>query len=133
MQFIKLLFTDLLHLINKKNILFIFLITINYNSFGQVKISGQISGFGEIKTCEVFLPIGIFCNENISKTIPIRSDSTFNIEADIKSASFIKIRIATEPVCLFVEPGDNISFRIQNTNDKNNFLQIKGNNAAGNY
>lgn len=116
-----------------KTILIIFLLGLSYCSFGQAQINGQLSGFGDIKTCEVYFPIGEFFNQWAPNDVPIQSDGTIHVDVNIKSASIIKIRIATVPLFLYIEPGDKVSFQIKKTHDKNNFLNIIGQNSAGNY
>jgi thiol-disulfide isomerase/thioredoxin len=110
----------------------IFFLLISCSSFAQVTIHGQISGFGEIKNCKVFLPIGSFYNRQISSNVTVKSDSSFNLIPNIKQNTFITIKVVSEPIFLYVEPGDNVNLTIENTRDKDTFLKIKGNNGQGN-
>jgi thiol-disulfide isomerase/thioredoxin len=116
-----------------KYIFFSFLLIYSLRSFSQVKVNGQLSGFGAINTCQIFLPIGEFHNAAVSKTVQVKSDSTFALNLDIKNKAVLEIRINTKLVYLYVEPGDDISFKINYINDENKSLQFTGNNAPGNY
>ena len=103
------------------------LILVFNNSFGNVKIKGELIGLKNVTEVAVFLPIGNHANSNQQTLVPVFNDK-FNIDLNVTSGVFIKIRVQQQIITIAASPGDNIIVQFFDKSDK---LKFMGSNAAG--
>jgi len=104
-----------------------------YQAFSNVRVSGELVGFGAAKGIVVYLPVGGYAN-GWHRTIYPVIDKKINIEFNIPSPVFIKINIGgIRNIFVLARPGDDIKFKLFDTNDKYKSLKFEGSNAAGQY
>ncbi|WP_419698086.1 TlpA family protein disulfide reductase [Mucilaginibacter sp. NFX135] len=104
-----------------------------HQAFANVRISGELVGFGSAKGIVVYLPVGGYAN-GWHRTIYPVIDNKIDIDFNIPSPVFIKINVGgIRNIFVLARPGDDIKFKLLDTNDKYNSLKFEGSNAAGQY
>jgi thiol-disulfide isomerase/thioredoxin len=99
----------------------------------NVRITGELVGFVAAKGVEVYLPVQGYVNSSRRVIYPVIKNK-INIDFDIPSPVYIKINVGgIRNIFILARPGDDIKFKLFDTNDKYNSLKFEGSNAPGQY
>ncbi len=114
-------------------IFFLSLFLLSLHASAIVRISGELVGFGPAKGIVVYLPVGGYAN-GWQRTIYPVIDKKIDIEFNTPSPVFVKINVGgIRNIYVLARPGDDIKFKLFDTNDRYNSLKFEGSNAAGQY
>lgn len=102
-------------------------------AFSNARISGELVGFVAAKGVEVYLPIQGYVNSSHRTIYPVIKNK-IDINLDIPSPVFIRINVGgIRNIFILARPGDDIKFKLYDTNDKYKSLKFEGSNAPGQY